>query len=229
MYRFIGISILVVGLSSLGARPAAAVPIGVDTFQDGTTENWLVNLLGMGPLAPLPANIPTGGPAGAGDAFMQLTSLGGVGDGSRLVAINLAQWSGDYLAAGVSAIKMDVINLGTTDLSLRVLFEAVGPMGPTDVAASTNPVLLAAGSGWTSAVFPILPENLTAIEGAVTNALSHTVAFRIFSSPSATFPPPPIAARLGVDNIQAVPEPASALLLLIGLGGVSIRQRRKSQ
>jgi PEP-CTERM motif len=228
MKRLLTTSILVAALSALGGRTATAIPIGPDTFEDGTTNNWLVNLLGTGPTAPVPVNVPTGGPAGLDDAYMLLTSIGGLGEGSRLAVLNVAQWSGNYIANGVSAIKMDLLNVGSTDLSLRVLFEAVGPMGPTDVAASTNPVLLAAGSGWTSAVFPILPTDLTAVEGSVTNALSNTVAFRIFNSPTATFPPPPIVAQLGVDNIQAVPEPASAFLLALGLGSLALRGRRRN-
>jgi hypothetical protein len=158
MKRLLTTSILVAALSTVGVRSAAAIPIGPDTFEDGTTNNWLVNLLGMDPTAPVPVNVPTGGPAGVDDAYMLLTSTGGVGEGSRLAVLNVAQWSGNYIAAGLSAVTMDLLNVGSTDLSLRVLFQAVGPMGPTDVAASTNPVLLAAGSGLDICRFPNSPD-----------------------------------------------------------------------
>src|SRR3954470_2593465 len=61
----------------------AVTPGQVDTFENGTTENWMINLLGMQPppVAALPVNIPTGGPAGAGDNYLQLSSVGGNGPG----------------------------------------------------------------------------------------------------------------------------------------------------
>src|SRR4051794_16073357 len=78
-----------------GAEPVVGQ---VDTFEDGTTQGWIVNLLGQGPppAAALPTNVPTGGPGGSGDHFLELNSVGGQGAGSRLVALNLdARWTGD--------------------------------------------------------------------------------------------------------------------------------------
>src|SRR4029453_3320693 len=103
------------------------VTIGqVDNFEDGTTQNWVINLLGMGspPPSTLPTNVPTGGPAGAGDNYLRLTSTGiPETAGSRLVAVQYQhQWAGNYIAAGITAITMDVNNLGDTDHYLRVLF-----------------------------------------------------------------------------------------------------------
>jgi hypothetical protein len=110
---------------------------------------------------------------------------------------------------------------------LRLLFEEVGPMGPVNVAESTAPLLLPAGSGWTSLVFPVGLSSLTALEGSVAAALSNANVLRIFHNPAMGFPPPPVAARLGIDNIQAVavPEPAMLLLLATGLGAVARRRR----
>jgi hypothetical protein len=83
----------------LSSSLAVADPIvdQVDDFEDGTTQGWIVNLLGMAPPPPgaLPINVPTGGPGGLGDNFLRLASLGGNGPGSRLVVINLApRWTG---------------------------------------------------------------------------------------------------------------------------------------
>jgi hypothetical protein len=41
--------------------------------------------------------------------------------------MNATQWAGDYLAAGIDGIAMDLRNLGTTDLTVRLLLE--DPMG----------------------------------------------------------------------------------------------------
>src|SRR5688500_8739332 len=121
---------------------AEAVIVGqVDTFEDGTTMNWVVGgALGL-PVTP-PTNSPSGGPLGADDAFLLLNSTGGDGPGSRLTVLNGSQWSGDYLAAGVTGIRMDVNNLGQTDVFLRLLFEDLPAVpGPhANLAVTENAV-----------------------------------------------------------------------------------------
>jgi hypothetical protein len=233
---------LFAGSACLLLAPAAAAdPIvgQVDNFEDGTTQGWRINLLGMGspPANTLPANIPTGGPAGLNDNFLLLTSNGSQGAGGRLVALTLdPRWTGDYVAAGVNAITMDVNNLGATSLALRMLFESVGPMGPTDVAASAGAVIVPPGSGWTRVTFPIAPDDLTALMGSVGAALTRANVVRLFHGPAAAFPGPASAAQLGVDNITAssaqtaaaVPEPATLAVFagLAGAGGLVARRRR---
>jgi hypothetical protein len=206
----------------LGALPAGAAPILVgqqDTFEDGTTQGWTVSLLGAPSPAP-PVNVDTGGPAGVDDNYLLLSSIGGAGAGSRLTVINPAQWAGDYLAGGVGSISMDLLNLGTTDLSLRLLFEDPTAGPPKNVAVSTAPFVLTAGSGWTHATFDIGLADLTALMGDAAAALSGATAIRLFHSDAVGFPGDPIVASLGVDNITAeaagVPEPVS--LLLVGAG-----------
>jgi len=210
---------------------ASGVTFGqIDNFEDGTTQNWVINLLGLGapPPAALPKNIPTGGPAGAGDNFLLLTAVSGSGAGSRLTVLNATQWTGNFITAGVKDIVMNVNNLGSSDLALRLLFEdsTVGP--PENVAFSTDAVTVPAGSGWMSVAFPITPADLTAALGDVTAALTNTTVMRLYHSPDPGFPGPPVIASLGVDNIAAVPEPLTALLVGSGLVTMLFRQRRKT-
>lgn len=230
--RWSVLTILVAACLLLPPSTALADPVlgQVDTFEDGTTQNWVVNLLGMGSHPAPPTNVPTGGPAGVDDNYLRLTSVGGGGSGSRLAVLNLAQWTGNYLASGVNAITMDVNNMGATDLSLRLLFE--NPMGgpPTD-AAITALVFLPSGSGWRSVTFLVGPNDLTALSGSVTTVLANTTALRIYHSPAAAFPGPPVEAQLDVDNIRAaaVPEPATMLLLGSGLAAVGAAVRKRSK
>jgi hypothetical protein len=212
--------------SLLPVTPAAAVILGqTDDFEDGTTQNWLVGLLGAPHPAP-PQNIPSGGPAGVDDNYLLLTAVGGNGPGNRLTVINTSQWAGDYLATGITGIWMDVINLGNSDLALRLLLE--DPLGgpPTNVAFSSDPIAVPAGSGWKPVKFSLNPADLTAGAGSVLTALTHATELRIFHSTAAGFPGDPVAASLGVDNITAVPLPGTLLLLATGLGLLAWRRFR---
>ena len=227
------VMILATGLAL--ARPAFAVVLGqTDTFEDGTTSNWIINASGFGtpPVGALPVNVATGGPAGANDNFLQLTSLGGSGAGSRLTVNNLAQWTGDYIAAGIDAIAMDLRNLGPNDLYLRLLFADPAGGPAANVAFSATPVLLPAGGDWVSVLFAISTGDLTAGLGNVTSALTGATEVRLFHSVSDAFPGGEIVASLGVDNIEArqtttVPEPATLALFGLGLAGIGAMRRRK--
>ena len=66
--------------AALGAQVTAGQ---VDTFEGGTTQGWVVG----DPSHPAPpTNIATGGPAGAGDNYLQLTAVGGGAAAERGVA-----------------------------------------------------------------------------------------------------------------------------------------------
>jgi hypothetical protein len=213
-------------LLALAVAPGYGVTIGqIDDFEDGTIMGWNV-----GPDAPnsvLPVNIASGGPAGTGDAYFKLTALGGNGPGSKLSVINASLWTGDYMAAGIGGITMSLNNLSlTNDLYIRLLFVgAFGPMGPSGVAF-TDAVHVSPGSGWQNAFFDISPAALTVSFGTATGILSDISELRIFHNPDPFFlgpggnAIPSVVAELGVDNIQAVPEPSSFLLLTSALGAV---------
>jgi hypothetical protein len=110
----------------LQSQADASVILGqVETFDD--PHHWVI---GVGPGGGIPQDVPVelGGPGGPGDPYLSLVATGGIGPGSRLSAQNFEEWSGDYIAAGVNRISMDVRNFEATDLFLRLLFvEDDGP------------------------------------------------------------------------------------------------------
>ncbi len=204
--------------------PASAAPMlgQVDTFADGTTMGWSAGggPVGGVPLRP-PSHMSSGGPAGAGDAYLLLQSLGGSGAGSRLTALNSDQWAGDYAAAGITALTMDVRNFGPTALELRLaLFNGPPLAAPTEVGI-TSRQLVAAGGDWTRISFRIDAAALTMLLGSADDLLRSVTELRLFHGPDPAFPPPAVVATLGVDNITAtqasVPEPGTAVFLGAGL------------
>src|SRR3954452_3530006 len=129
------------GLHDLGAITAGQA----DTFQDGSTENWLNGGTTQ------PQNIPTNGPAGVDDRFMELTADGS-GSNGRLTVFNRTQWLGDYVTAGVNEIHLDLNNFSGFTLSIRLAFTSV-TFGGTLVYVTTAVFTLAPNSGWQNAVF----------------------------------------------------------------------------
>lgn len=204
--RWILGTLLLAGVLLQPAVGAAVVLGQIDTFQAGTLQNWDAGLGGIVPPFP-PVVILTGGPGGAGDAFMQITGVGGgSGPGSKISVVNRdLQWAGNYLAVGVNVITMSLKNLGATDLVVRVSIGdvAVGSLPPLNIAVSKDSVILPAGGGWVAATFHITPSRMAAARGNVQTALTNAGELRIIHNPSPTFPPPAAVGQLGVDNVKA--------------------------
>jgi hypothetical protein len=197
--------------------------------KSGTTQGWFVGLFGVPHPAP-PVNIPDGGPGGAGDAFLRLTSLGGAGPGSKLAVINLEQWAGNYTAAGVTGLAVDVRNFGPDEVALRLLLENPKGAVPTD-RAITSPLILPPGSPWTSISFSLLPGDLKVLQGDVDVLLGEVTELRFFHGVADGFPGESLTAQLGIDNLRAlgaqrVTEPGSLVLLSLGLAGGAMLRRR---
>ncbi|MDP6545615.1 MAG: PEP-CTERM sorting domain-containing protein [Phycisphaerae bacterium] len=195
------IAAVVAMLILVGSAAGDPIPGQVDDFQDGTTRNWTIGR----PFIPsAPVNVANGGLLGAGDAFLSVTSTGGGGAGSKPVTYNFAQWTGDYLTAGVNAIRMDLNNTGGAALVLRLLLDGGGGR------FHTAGVTLAPGGGWQSATFSVDPVSLIASGGFNANATMAGVSrLWIFHNPNLGFPGPGLVAAYGVDNITALPEPVT--------------------
>jgi hypothetical protein len=208
-----------IAVMSLGS-PAAfgTVVFGqIDDFEDDTTMFWAG---GAGP-----ANVSTGGPAGAGDNYLQLVATGGNGPGSRLGAYNDLQWTGDYVSEGVTAIEADVRNFGATgSLSLRFLFFGAGGN-----FTSTVPIMLPNDGLWHHVVFGVTPADLTAVDcgfdvNATLSGTNRLLLRHQVGPPDGQFAGTAVVGELGVDNITAVPEPSALAVLLVC--SLALRRRR---
>jgi hypothetical protein len=217
------------------AANLGAVTLGqVQTF-DTPDHHWVI---GVGPGGGTETPVPTelGGPGGPADPYLSIVSTGGSGPQSRPSAQNFVEWAGDYLSAGVNVVQMDVNNLGSSDLFLRLLFVQFDAAGPVSAAFSSNAIFLPSGSGWQTVTFDVSPSALSVIPGLPiedpATTLANVTEFRIFHNPDPFFAPgqiPAIAATLGVDNITAaaIPEPATATLAGAGLLIAAVIARRK--
>jgi hypothetical protein len=220
-----------------GPGLVGAFPLGnLDDFEDGTTENWVVGLLGVPHPAP-PINIANGGPDGDGDNYLRLTSVGGAAAGSRLVIINVAQWAGDYSIPEDDPLALYVIqgwvnNFINNDLYLRVLLEnPMGGAGPTDIAIS-EAVFVPAGSGWVPFVIPLAPDDLTVLLGSLDALLPNVTAIRLLHSQGGAFPGEPIVLEIGFDDLLAsgvvvdFAEPGTLGLMLAALASLGALRRK---
>ena len=84
---------------------------------------------------------------------------------------------------------MDVNNFSAESVSLRLLFADNLGQFFSQGALSTTPVVVPAGSGWTSVEFPISAADLTALAGNPNTALANTAVFWLIHNPDPTFPP----------------------------------------
>lgn len=200
---------------------ASAVTNGqIDTFQDGTTMGWSngvpENLI----------NVATGGPAGAGDRFLQLSADGTPDHGGRLTTFNLQQWLGNYVGQNINAIQIDLRNQGVTTLSIRLAFKSQNTMTAPGYLSSA--ISLQPGSGWQHFTISIASANMIAVGGPATynTFFSSGIGDARFINEvgTSTLNGDPIVGQVGIDNIRAVPEPSSIALLTTALILIAARR-----
>ncbi len=177
----------------------------IDTFT-GNLDNWTDGHLGSNVL-----NVSTGGPNGAGDGYLQVSS-GALGGAQRMITFNRMQWTGNYIAAGVGSVSMELKNFGTTTIPIRItLRDSTG--GATDPGYSTlNAFSLPADGQWHLAKFNLTASDLKAINTTtpLSTWLTNVLDFRLLSSTAPATIGDAISARIGVDDITAGPPPPTA-------------------
>lgn len=217
------IALLAASLAVFGvARGAHAVAIGQgDDFEDGT-QGWAAGAASPNP----PIQVATGGPDGADDAWLQITGSGGSGPGSRVAAVNDAQWAGDY--TGASEVQVDLQVTSGPDLAVRFYLRS------DTCAVVTEAVPVAAGAGWSRVSFGITPDELiNSMEDGcpdIALALANVTRLHVAHSPepSASSSLPPTAAVLGMDNPTLVPEPDGAAAAWAAAGALAALRSRSA-
>lgn len=155
-----------------------------------------------------PSILADSGPSGGGDSALRVLANGG-GAGGRLVTFNRSTWVGDFSGEGITSITMDLRNLGTSSLSVRIAFN--GPGGWWITAAESVPAF----AGWGNHAFNIQASALVASDGGTNAAatLAGVTEMRILHSPNPDHTGAALSGTMLVDNVTAVPEPSALILL----------------
>lgn len=192
---------------TFSAPTAMALSLGpISDFEDGTLQGWVT---------PSDNTINAGG-------YLEVSP----GAGGHLSVFN-ATVNG-AIDSAVTAIEIDLLRpAGSTDLEIRLVL-----IGPSQVERWTSTASTSvAGDGiWNRYRFSILEADLTQVGGteifADLTADLDRLMFRYdpgTPSRGGTFGP---SGTFGIDNVFAVPEPSTALLLLAGLGSLAVRRKR---
>lgn len=200
-----------IALAVFGLAPAACWAIGfpqIDNFQDGTTQNWTNDT------ATAVTNQASGGPAGTGDKFLQVSS-GTFGDAINLYTSNSTdRWSGDYNMGGVGGIAVDLKYIAVGDpmadiQPIRIaIFDPFFATGYTSATGAPGGAFSLPNDGaWHHWVFSLSASALTANGSPPPLAaqLSDVPQIRILSSMTADPFGDDLNVQLGIDNITAVP------------------------
>lgn len=212
---------------TLGVQPVIGDLLGqIDTF-DSDIAGWTSGAN--------PTHIATGG---AGGGFLQVSR-----DSSyvfHIAAYNKLQWQGDYASAGVTGIKMHLNAItGPDALNVRLM---IWGDGGTWASTGVTPV----ASGWNSYTFGLTAADLVFVNndvdgpagsGGGTGILDDTLANlniiqlrHDYASPTAPGSHPQhVEATLGIDNFEAIPEPATLLYMLIAGSGLFMIRRGNSR
>ena len=208
-------SLLIAYLVLAPASPADLLS-QTDTFNTGVM-NWGggTQAGGSGPV-----HVSTGGPDGSG--FVNISHTG-----FHVGTKNSSQWSGDFIAGGVAAIKMDLKHLSGDALNVRLVLFGAGGLWAT---SGLQPV----AESWTKHTFGVTASDMVHVNGGTAN-LNDTLGgvTTLLIRHDTLIPtvqgghPPHVTAAMGIDNIEAIPEPGTlAYLMLGGIGAFLARQYR---
>ncbi len=233
MMNYFRFAIVFTLAATLTAR-ASVIPVGqVDDFNDGQLNNWLGG--GSAMMAVGQEIISTGGPAGAGDQYLQFNS-GGASNAPRLLASNDVQWLGDF--SDITAITLGLMSPASNatgavnSLSMRLAVRE-GTANNSAGYVSTTPYSLPSDGNWHAVTFLFDAANMTAVSAgspahappAFSTLKANVLDFRILDATSAVLVGDQFLSTgpqisFGMDNITAVPEPSG--LVLIALAGISL-------
>lgn len=225
------------------AGRVSAISVGmVDTFSSGTDLGWAGSVV---------TNLANIGPGGEGDRAAQVTA----GGGGRIVVYSQAipapddgpddlRWTGNFTAAGIKKISLDVRHVNATPLFLRIgigahgFLQSGGVNGTGDTYVTNYGLSVPGDAQWHTLEFPVEAANFQASTANTTPApnaaaaLTDVTHFRFIHNPAAgDFRGAQATLPFFMDNVRAigVPEPASVALAVLGVPLALIRRRSRKR
>jgi hypothetical protein len=206
-WKWMSIRLLLAVMFFAPTAPVKALSLGtISDFDDGTLQGWVTKSNNT-------SNV---------DGYLEVSQ----GNGFYLSVFN-ATVNG-VIDPAVTAIEVDLLRpAGSTDLEIRLVL-----IGPSKIErwTSTASAPVTGDGNWIRYRFSILEADLTQVGGTASFAdLTADLGRLMFrydpGTPSGggTFGP---SGTFGIDDVVAVPEPNTALLLLAGLGSLAVRRTR---
>jgi hypothetical protein len=219
----IGRFCLLLATAILACAPSTSrgITLGqIDTFEANSASGWV---------APGFQQILTGGPGGASDHYL-MSFPEGSGPNIELTFDNRIQWSGNYLAADVTGIEMDLMNPSSRAMQVRVAFRNPAALDTNNSYGTTAAFTVPPDSQWHHATFSLTADSMTAGPTAPPFATyqANVPDLSIFDSINTVFPNSGLTG-FGIDNVHAIPEPASISILISGIIGIALLRRNRAR
>jgi hypothetical protein len=206
--------LLFIALAAACVKQASAITLGQqDNFEIVGMQDGLDNWRNGSGTDPSIVNIATGGPAGSGDHYLQVSS--GTFDNQfyrpKLVTFNTSQWIGDYLTPAIGAIAVDLQNFSPADPNTSTLSMRVAFWQGFSTGYATKAYPLVNDGQWHRVYFSLAQSQMTA-DGApdsYANLLSavngELAQLRILNAQQPVTSGDSGNFRVGIDNVTAVP------------------------
>lgn len=182
-------------------QAASGATLHTDDFQNAGQNGWTGGAFGGQALS----KQQSGGPAGAGDAFLQAQT-----SASNLATYNSTPvWTGDFEQIDASRVAVDLMNAsGSDELAMRVVL--FGPASLGNRWTSTTSAVVPADGVWRRYEFSLSEANLTLAQGVafyddLMNGVVRIMLRHDPGMPSAAGTP--VTAILGIDNVSLMEAP----------------------
>lgn len=180
-----------------GTAQSQEIALGLlDNFNNNTTQGWRHGAVSPNP----PTVIPVGGPDGS--QYLENLSTGVSGPGGRhLIQNTELRWTGDYIAAGVNKVRVNMINFGGDPLPMRVAFQRAD----LDCWASTNAHVVPPDAVWRNYEFLVDESTMTNVSGGLfpfEEALRNVEGIRIVASAEPSCNGDEVFGISGFDDVQ---------------------------
>jgi|GEM_PF-1942379 len=176
-----------------------------------------------------------------GNPYLKIAADGDGALGKMITFNQTSEWTGDYMSASVTGIRLDIANMSDFDnVHLRIaLGNRASPQQPGGTWwISNTATLIPINSSWSNVFLPITESDMIVIgnlngesdNDSFADTFSNIQSIRILSAVVLDSPiGDEFFGDVLVDNIALVPEPSTLPLIGLGAGMLLLHRRKKNQ